>query len=173
MKKLIVLFVFVLSGISMMAQSGHCGIDATVELGYNLATKSEATSFPSATGIFGKRFSQYFYAGAGAGVYMDKIDETSPETLVPIFADLRGYIPLVNTKIAPFIGLKGGYLINAVSANGSDAYIFQVTPGVQIPLSGVIDLNLAAGYEYWAHTQEGHSDYVVFRVSFGFHKKNK
>lgn len=162
-----------LSGTSMMAQSGHRGIDATVELGYNLATKSGATGFPSATGVFGKRFSQYFYAGAGSGVYMNKLDQISPETLVPVFADLRGFIPMANTKIAPFLGLKGGYIINCVSSSGSDAYFFQVSPGVQIPLSGVIDLNLAAGYEYWAHTQEGHSDYVVFRLGFSFHKSTR
>lgn len=173
MKKVVFLFAFMLSGVSLMAQSGHRGIDATVELGYNFSTKSGGPSFPSATGIFGKRFSENFYAGAGAGVYIDKLDQTSPETLVPIFADFRGYLPLQNTTISPFLGLKGGYVINAVSSSGSDAYIFQITPGVQIPLTGVIDLNLAAGYEHWIYTQDGldNAGMIVLRVGIGFHKK--
>ena len=73
------------------------------------------------------------------------------------------------------MGLKGGYVINCVSSNGSDIYFFQITPGVAIPLSRSVDLNVAAGYEHCMYTQKGvDSDgLIVFRVGFGFHKKSK
>lgn len=179
MKKVFVLFVFMLSCTSLMAQSGHKGIDFNVDLGYNLFTKGEAADDFSGTLTFGKRFSQNFFAGAGSGVYMrglpDKISgkDPSPKTFVPIFGDLRYYIPLSSTGITPYMGLKGGYVINCVSSSGSDIYIFQITPGVAFPLSRSVDLNVAAGYEHCMYTQKGvDSDgMIVFRLGISFHKK--
>ena len=181
MKKLVVLFVFMFSVTCLMAQSGHRGIDLNVDLGYNLPTKGKASDDLSGTIVFGKRFSKNFFVGIGSGVYMRGMpdyffgDGTSPDTLVPIFADFRYYTPLNGTGITPYLGLKGGYVINCVSSSGTDLYIFQVTPGVSFPLSGYIDLNIAAGYEHSIPTQEGlkSTGMVVFRVGFGFHKKSK
>lgn len=181
MKKVVVLFVFMLSAASLTAQSGHRGLDVNVDLGYNLPTKGEASDDLSGTLTFGKRFSQNFFAGAGSGVYMrglpDKISgkDPSPETFVPIFADLRYYIPLNGTGITPYFGLKGGYVINCVSSSGSDLYIFQVTPGVAFPLSTSIDLNVAAGYEHCIPTMKelDASGMIVFRVGFSFHKSTR
>lgn len=180
MKKVIVLLVFMLLGTSLMAQYEHRGLDVKVELGYDLATKSGADGDVAATMTIGKRFNKYFFAGVGSGAIMYGLPEyyfddgPSPETLVPIFADFRGYFPLENTKIAPFIGLKGGYMINAGTA-GPDGTMFQFTPGVQIPLSGVVDLNISAGYEHHIPTKEEYDSYgtVVIKVGFGFHKKSK
>lgn len=180
MKKVVLLLVFMLSTVSLTAQSGHRGLDVKVELGYDFATKSGADDDMAATMTIGKRFNKYFFAGAGSGAIMYGLPEyyfddgPSPETLVPIFADFRGYFPLDNTRISPFIGIKGGYMINAGSA-GPDGTMFQVTPGVQIPLSGVVDLNISAGYEHHIPTKEEFDSYgtVVIKVGFGFHKKNK
>lgn len=169
-----------LSAGSLMAQSGHRGLDFKVEIGYDFATKSGMDGDIAGTITIGKRFNQYFFAGAGSGAVMYGLPEyyfddgSSPETLVPIFADFRGYFPFETTPITPFIGLKGGYMINAGSA-GPDGTFFQVTPGVQFPLSGAIDLNISAGYEHHIPTKAEYDSYgtIVLKVGFGFHKKNK
>ena len=180
MKKLLVLFVMMLSAGSLMAQSGHRGLDVKVELGYDFATKKGVDGDVAGTITIGKRFNQYFFVGAGSGAIMYGLPEyffddgPSPATLVPIFADFRGYFPMENTNVAPFIGLKGGYIINAGTA-GPDGTFFQVTPGILVPLSGAIDLNLSAGYEHHIPTKEEFDSYgtVVVKVGFGFHKKSK
>lgn len=181
MKKFVLLFAFLLLSTCLMAQSGHRGIDFNVDLGYNLPTKGEASDDLSGTLTFGKRFNQNFFAGAGSGVYMRGLPEKisgkdpSPETFVPIFADFRYYIPLNGTGITPYLGLKGGYVINCVSGSGSDYYIFQVTPGVAFPLSASVDLNVAAGYEHCipTMTELDASGMIVFRVGFSFHKSTR
>lgn len=176
MKKVVLFLVMVLSAGSLMAQSdGHRGIDFKVDFGYSISTKSEEGQAISTTGVFGKRFSDYFFLGAGSGFYMDTkaMEKGDKRTQVPVFADIRGYYPLENINIAPFIGLKGGYVIN--TSNGSDSYLFQIAPGIQIPLTGAIDLNLAVGYELWIPTKSefNNSNLIAFRIGFGFHKSTK
>lgn len=178
MKKLLVLFVMMLSAGSLMAQYGHRGLDYKVDFGYDFSTKSGGPKTISATGIIGKRINDYLFVGGGSGAYMDQetVDNLSKDTYVPIFADFRGYYPLGSiTSISPFLGVKGGYVINAVSSSGSDFYIFQITPGVQIPLSGVIDLNVAVGYECWMPTMSEwkNINFIALRLGFGFHKNSK
>lgn len=179
MKKFIALFVFALSSASLMAQSdGHRGLDYKVDFGYDFSTKSGGPKTISATGIIGKRINDYLFVGGGSGAYMDQetVEDGNKHTYVPIFADFRGYYPLgAITSISPFLGVKGGYVINAVSSKGSDYYMFQITPGVQIPLSGVIDLNVAVGYECWMPTMSElkNLNFIALRLGFGFHKNSK
>lgn len=178
MKKLIALLVFMLSGASLMAQSGHRGLDYKVELGYDVSTKSDGPKMILVTGIIGKRINDYLFVGGGSGAYMDQktLEDGNKHTYVPIFADIRGYFPVGGTtSISPFLGIKGGYVINAVSSNGTDYYKFQITPGVQFPLSGVIDLNVAVGYECWMPTKSElkNLNLIALRLGFGFHKNSK
>ncbi|MCH5307793.1 MAG: hypothetical protein J1E37_06880 [Prevotella sp.] len=174
MKKVLLFCTCVLMSVNLMAQSGHRGIDVDVDFGYNFNTKSSDFNFLSATATFGKRFSRNLYAGVGAGAYLEDDvfkPKSSPGCSVPIFADIRGYWPVDNTNMCPFLGIRAGYAINA--NGGSDSVILQITPGVQIPLSSTIDLKIAAGYEHWISTQQGVDDsgVLVIRVGIGLHKK--
>ncbi|MBQ9678389.1 MAG: hypothetical protein IJV44_09675 [Prevotella sp.] len=174
MKKLLFSCALMLLGLDLMAQNGHRGLDVNVDLGYLLATKSEGVDAQFATLSVGKRFNEYLFAGAGSGAEIGGLFKSgrSPETVVPFFADIRGYLPLERTKLTPFLGIKGGYMLHAGSAGGSDGIFFQIAPGVQFPLSSIIDINVAAGYEHYFPTKDGYdsSGVIVFKVGFAFHK---
>lgn len=176
MKKLLLSFGLMLLGLNLIAQDGHRGLDVNVDLGYLLATKSESVDAQFATLSIGKRFNKYIFAGAGSGAEIGGLFKSgrSPETVVPFFADIRGYLPLERTKFTPLLGVKGGYMLHAGSAGGSDGIFFQIAPGVQLPLSSIIDINVGVGYEHFIPTKDGYesSGAVVFKIGFAFHKRN-
>ncbi len=159
--------------------TGHRGLDFNVDLGYDLATKGGSGSFAAELGL-GKRFSKNFYAGIGAGV---ALPTGEGDLSIPIYADLKGYFPLKGTKIAPWAGVKLGYVISTADSYtvGYGRYettvevpncmMVSVMPGVQIPLSQKVDFNLGVGYTHLIPTGGGDgSGAIAIRAGFGFHK---
>ncbi len=159
--------------------TGHRGLDFNVDLGYDIATKGGSGSFAAELGL-GKRFSKNFYAGIGAGINLPTGDG---DPAIPIYADFKGYFPLRGTKIAPWAGVKLGYVVNTADSYtvGSGKYsttvevpncvMVSVMPGVQIPLSSKVDFNLGVGYTHFIPTGGGEgSGAIAIRAGFGFHK---
>lgn len=164
-----------------VGNEGHRGLDFNIDLGYNLPTKSGADGCPTAELSLGKRFSRNFYWGLGAGAY---IPTGGGDVQIPITTEAKMLFPLGNSKLTPFVSLKGGYIINTaddisvgsgkskVKVEQSNYALLQLMPGISFPLSGSVDFNLAAGY---AHTikvggdVDGGGAFVV-RAGFGFHK---
>lgn len=168
-----------------VGNEGHRGLDFNIDLGYNLPTKSGADGCPTAELSLGKRFSRNFYWGLGAGAY---IPTGGGDVQIPITTEAKMFFPLGNSKLTPFVSLKGGYIINtaddihestgkgksrvSIDIEQSNYALLQLMPGISFPLSGSVDFNLAAGY---AHTikvggdVDGGGAFVV-RAGFGFHK---
>ncbi len=159
--------------------TGHRGLDFNVDLGYDIATKGGGGSFAAELGL-GKRLNKNFYAGIGAGAFIPTGDG---DVSIPIYADFKGYFPLNGTKIAPWAGVKLGYVINTgsdesyrvgkqwITVENPNYVMVSVMPGVQIPLSSKVDFNLGVGYTHFIPTGGGDgSGAIAIRAGFGFHK---
>lgn len=158
--------------------TGHRGLDFNIDLGYNIATKGGGGSLAAGLEL-GKRVNKNFYFGVGAGTY---ISSGNGDISIPITADFKVYYPLNNTKIAPFLGLKAGYVINTADVTYTvgkqtytteipDAIMIEIMPGVQIPLSNSIDFNVGIGYAHSIPTKgSGSGGAIAIRAGFGFHK---
>ena len=162
-----------------MQASAHRGLDFSADLGYNINTKGGGGSLAAELEL-GKRFSKSFYWGIGGGVYIPTGDG---DPIIPITTDFKAFIPMSNSKIAPFIGLKAGYVINTASDQtvGSGKYrtevkmpdyiMVQIMPGLQFPLSGSVDFNFGAGYTHFIPASGGDSyGAIAIRAGFSFHR---
>lgn len=130
---------------------------------------------------FTRRWHKYFGAGIGVGVDFPTGDG---KPLIPIFADVKGYLPLSSTSILPFLDMRLGYVINTQGEQtvGSGKYkvevpqinytLFSLMPGVRIPVSRTVDLDFALGYEMYAPSESGYATSNMFgaRIGFNFHK---
>lgn len=161
----------------------HRKLDFSVATGVNIATKGGGTSIPVELTL-SKRFSPYFSAGIGAGVQMSTDDFGSP--IIPITANLRGFMPLHGTRLTPFADFRVGYAINtaedehlsfgsgkhktSVDIVKPDYVTISIMPGVRFPLSHTTDLDLALGYEHYIPTKGGNSNGAfAIRAGFNFH----
>lgn len=168
-----------------VSNEGHRGLDFNIDLGYNLPTKSGSDGCPTAELSLGKRFSQSFYWGLGAGAY---IPTGGGDIQIPITTEAKMFFSLGNSKVTPFVSLKGGYIINtaddihesvgkgksrvSVTVEKSNYALLQLMPGVSFPLSGSVDFNLSAGYAHMVKVGgdvDGGGAFVI-RAGFGFHK---
>lgn len=164
-----------------VGNEGHRGLDFNIDLGYNLPTKSGNDGWPTAELSLGKRFSKSFYWGLGAGAYIPTGDG---DVQIPITTEAKMFFPLGNSKLTPFVSLKGGYIINTaddisvgsgkskVKVEQSNYALLQLMPGISFPLSGSVDFNLAAGYAHMVKVSgdvDGGGAFVI-RAGFGFHK---
>ena len=161
--------------------SAHRGLDFSVDLGYNINTKGGGGSLAAELEL-GKRFSKSFYWGIGGGAYIPTGDG---DPIIPITTDFKAFMPMNNSRIAPFVGLKAGYVLNTASDQtvGSGRYkqtvempdyiMVQVMPGIQFPLSGSVDFNFGAGYTHFIPASGGDGfGAIAIRAGFGFHKSN-
>lgn len=158
----------------------HRKLDFSLSTGFNVATKGGGGSVPVDVTI-SKRFSPYFSAGIATGVEIGTSDGAKP--IIPILADFRGFLPLRNTKITPFANLRLGYAVNTADSytvgSGKHKFTveqpnyvtFSIMPGVRMPLSHRVDLDLALGYEHYISTGSngGGTGAFAIRAGFNFH----
>lgn len=129
---------------------------------------------------FTKRWHKYFGAGIGVGV---DFPTGSGSPLIPLFVDVKGYLPLASTSILPFLDLKLGYVFNTegtetigsgknkVEVKPNNFTLFSLMPGVRIPISRTVDIDFALGYEMYAPSEGGStSNMFGARIGFNFHK---
>jgi hypothetical protein len=126
-----------------------------VEMGYTFGSNSggRLEMTPSA----GYQVNPYVFLGAGAGIdyYTD-----ADEFFVPIYADIRGYIP-IHSKIHPFIDIKPGYGCDLNGDCASGFYV-NVTSGVEIG-------NFYAGIGYGSQTMNYSLDTYYVSSNYTVH----
>ena len=162
-----------------MQASAHRGLKLSADLGYNIYTKGGGGSLTAELEL-GKCFSKNFYWGIGGGAY---ISTGGGDPIIPITSNFKVLMPMSNSKIIPFVGLRTGYLLNTASNQTvgfgrdkqeikmPDYFMVQIMPGVQFPLSGSIDFNFGAGYAHFIPTSKGDGfGAIAIRAGFGFHR---
>jgi hypothetical protein len=76
--------------------------------------------------------------------------DTSYFTL-PLFLDVRGYLPIENSFVTPFAMLRVGYAFNLTDGfNGQGLYLNPAV-GVKFDLSPSVGLNVTLGYTYQSY----------------------
>lgn len=157
------------------------GLDFNIDFGYNIATEGGGGNISVEAGL-GKRFKNNLYWGISSGAYIPTGDG---DALIPVATDFKLYFPFSTTRMTPSITLRGGYVLNTgddeevkvgknyITIEKNDYMMFQIMPGLQIPLSKRVDLNLAAGYTHFIPTGGGDgSGMITFKAGFGFHRSN-
>lgn len=163
------------------SKGAHKGLDFGVSTG--VTVMSGATTVPAEL-ILSKRFHRNLSIGLGAGV---DIPTGSGDPMVPVFVDVKGYLPLSSTSITPFLDVRAGYAINTasdytmkvgkkeVTISPADMIVASIMPGVRVPLSSRTDLDFSLGYMLYAPTSGGGDPVSAFglRLGFNFHKTNR
>lgn len=121
------------------------GYKCYFEFGYGLGVGRHATDRIQMLTTHGYQFNPYMFAGIGIGGndYTD-FDKWS----MPIFADLRGSIPVDNTRLAPFIDFKMGYSLS----DNIKGFYFSPMIGLRIGITEHRGLNFGFGYEVQVDT---------------------
>ena len=161
----------------------HRGVDFNLDMGYNIPTQG-GDGNPVAGLSLGKRFSESFYWGMGAGI---NIPTSGGDVSIPIFTETKMYFPLRSSKFTPLASLKAGYVINTAddirmkvgkswqTIKPSNYVLLQIMPGVSYPLSGSVDFSLSAGYQHYVAVGGDGENFgaIAIRAGFDFHKNVK
>ena len=111
MKKLFFLFAAIVVSNCVFAQTPikyHGEVDA----GYSIGVGTFATDRFNVHTIQGVQIGKYFSTGLGIGIDGYLIYESSVDIAVPIYLNLKGYIP-VTDKVSPFVSMDLGVGIGA------------------------------------------------------------
>ena len=179
------------------SESGYKGI---FDAGYNLAImKTGEKSNIEFNTSHGYQINEYLFAGAGLGLHIysardpllksaDSInfpqyvptyrtDSTtylhavdSSYMTLPLFLDLRGYLPLQNSNMTPFIMLRIGYAFNLSDSFGGMGMYFNGAAGVKFQLSPAVGLNVSVGYafqNYGGIPKDGGYGYYYYKDNAG------
>lgn len=110
-----------------------------VNVGYGIGTSKWETGRIELATIHGYQFYPFLYAGAGIGVnyYHDRECWN-----IPIFADIRGYLPLSDPQLSPYADIRIGYSVADI--NG---FYFSPSIGLRYGITRYYGLSFAIGYE--------------------------
>jgi hypothetical protein len=78
--------------------------------------------------------------------YLRAVD--SSYMTMPLFLDLRGYLPLQNGKVIPFAMFRLGYAFNLNDGFGGMGLYVNPAVGVRFQLSPMIGINVSIGYAF-------------------------
>ena len=81
--------------------------------------------------------------------YMRAVD--SSYMTLPIFLDIRGYLPLQNSAITPFASFRIGYAFNLSDGFGGMGLYMNPAVGAKYQISPMIGINLSLGYSYQSY----------------------
>ena len=81
--------------------------------------------------------------------YMRAVD--SSFMALPIFLDIRGYLPLQNSKLTPFFMFRFGYTFNLSDGFGGMGIYMNPAVGLKMQLTPMIGVNFSAGYAYQSY----------------------
>jgi hypothetical protein len=70
---------------------------------------------------------------------------------LPIFLDVRAYLPIQNSKVTPFFMLRFGYAFNLSDGFKGMGMYMNPALGVKFQLSPMIGINFSAGYAYQSY----------------------
>ena len=130
MKKLLLLAAIA----TMSAWSAHAQVPVKyhgeVDLGYSIGVGTFATGRLNIHTIQGVQISKYFSTGLGLGLdYYHELSEKG-ELLIPIYLNLKGYLP-ISKKVAPYFSLDIGAGVGATSGVSGMSGLY-CTPAVGI-----------------------------------------
>ena len=116
------------------------GFKGMVEAGYTFGDKSGGRSELLLS--LGDQVNQYLFVGGGFGYnyYVNGDGEGSDVNFIPVFANIRGYIP-INSIFHPFIDLKPGYGISLENDPYKGGFFMAAEGGVEFKC-----LSIGAGY---------------------------
>ena len=149
---------------SSILNTGYRGI---IDFGYGVAAGYDSEGRIEISTAHGYQFNKYLFAGVGIGFnYFHYYDEFN----VPIFADLRGTLPINNTKIAPYVDMRIGY-----SLGDYEGFYFSPSVGVRFGIGKDAGISFSIGYElqnynydYYKETETCNAGAVTFRLGFDF-----
>lgn len=142
----------------------HKGLDFGATAGYDINTEGGGGAVTAEVEL-GKRFSPSIYWGIGAGASF--ATTSAGDITVPITTNLKVFFPIENASVQPFAMLKAGYSLNPDNTEYGGV-LLQIMPGVQLPVSKTVDLNLGAGYTHVLH-EGGGGGAISVRMGFNFH----
>ena len=106
--------------------------------------------------------------------YMRAVD--SSYMTLPIFLDVRGYLPLQNSKFTPFAMLRVGYAFNLSDSFGGMGIYMNPAVGVKYQISPMIGINFSVGYSYQSYggiPADGGYGYYYYKDKAGKDSKTK
>jgi len=119
-----------------MPQKGYKGF---VDIGYNLGVGSNRDNRIELTTTHGYQFFPYLFAGMGTGVSYWFGGE---EIAIPIFANIRGNLPVSSFAFSPFADIKLGY-----SPYDLKGLYGNFSIGCRFSTGGNCGINLSVGYQ--------------------------
>jgi hypothetical protein len=156
--------------------SGYKGF---FDAGYNVAMgkTGEKGNFEINTS-HGYKINEYLFAGAGLGLhifsardsamkkqtnyphytatyrtdstaYLHAVD--SSYMTLPIFLDIRGYLPLQNSKITPFFMFRFGYAFNLSDGFKGMGIYMNPAIGLTYNISNMVGINFSVGYAFQSY----------------------
>jgi len=156
--------------------SGYKGI---VDLGYNIpfGGAAEKGTFEVNTS-HGYQINPYLFAGAGLGLHIYNARDSAmknPRTYpcymvnykrdstaylravdssfmtLPIFLDIRAYLPIQNSKISPFVMFRVGYSFNLSDGFKGMGIYMNPAIGAKFQIAPTIGLNFSLGYSFQSY----------------------
>lgn len=129
-----------------------------------------------------KNYPQYIGTPNSSGIivptdsvtYMRAVD--SSYMTLPIFLDVRGYLPLQNSQFTPFAMFRVGYAFNLSDSFGGMGLYMNPAIGVKYQISPMIGINFSVGYSYQSYggiPAEGGYGYYYYKDEAGKTSKTK
>lgn len=138
-------------------------------MGYSVGVGTFSTGRVNLHTVQGAKIGDYFSAGLGIGLdyYHDLYSDVgNGELFVPIFLNMKGYIP-VTEKLSPFVSLDLGYGIGATEGvSGSGGFLWSPSVGLKYGL-----FKLQVGYTSQRISESGfgfNMDAIQFKVGVVF-----
>lgn len=115
------------------------GYKGMVNLGYGIGTSKWGTGRIEIATVHGYQLFPYLYIGAGIGInyYPDR-----ELWNLPLFADIRGYLPLSDPQLSPYADIRVGYSVADI-----DGFYFSPSIGLRYGITKDYGLAFAIGYE--------------------------
>ena len=111
MKKILFIITMLVTSLGINAQEMNAKYQGEFDLSYSIGTGTFSTNRVNLHTIHGAKIGNYFSLGVGVGLdYYHEMYEKG-ELIVPIFANVKGFLP-VNDKFSPYLSLDLGYVSN-------------------------------------------------------------
>ena len=117
----------------------NTGYKGMVDIGYGIGTSKWGTGRIELATTHGYHFFPFLYAGVGIGAnyYHDR-----KAWSIPVFANIRGYLPLSDPQLSPFADIRVGYSVADI-----DGFYFSPSIGLRYGVNEQYGLAFSIGYE--------------------------
>ncbi len=149
MKKLFLLLAVAFVAISSASAQTPIRYQGEVDLGYSLGVGTFATGRINIHTIQGAKFGEYFSAGIGIGA--DLYHEGGLDVMIPIFLNLKGYLP-TQSIVTPYVSFDVGAGIGA-SEYVSGISGLMLTPAIGLKVGKLFKAQL--GYNVQKISESG------------------